>query len=494
MAKEASATSADKDFSAQFLENRKKRRRRRLIALFAVVAAVGGYYYWTTTQVGVEEEAELLIVTIEYGDIENAIPATGALQPKEVVPVGAQASGRLEEILVDVGDYVVEDQVLARIDAAEQALRVRSSELSLRSQRNQVAQREDALSTAKRDYDRTLMLHEAGAATDQELERAYTTLLNAQTQLDNLQLQIEQSETSLEQERVQLNYTEITAPMSGTVISLDQKEGATLNTSQSAPTVMQIADLTTLTVETEISEADISAIETGVDVYFTTLGGGDRRWYGNLRQLDPIPQVSNNVVLYKGRFDVDNTDRDLYPGMTTQVFFVTSQAQNVLTVPIGALTFTESPGEFGGQQTRNQGGRGASNREELAAQFGRGGFGGGRGGGSRGGRGGPQGGNQGGAASGVPSLAGSIALSVPRNATVQLVQDDGSTVVREVVVGATDRVNAEVISGLEQGDRVVAGIVEERLEEDESNDNNNSWSREERYFRSQMSGGGFRPF
>jgi macrolide-specific efflux system membrane fusion protein len=193
--------------------------------------------------------------------------------------------------------------------------------------------------------------------------------------------------------------------------------------------------------------------------------------------------------------------------MTTQVFFVTSQARNVLTVPLGALTFTETPAPNGGPaMSGGQGGRGGNS--ELAAQFRQnggqitpemraqfetmresGGFeGGGFPGGGRGGRGGrggfggfdgSEGGDDAGAGSGSLGLAGSIALSEPRNATVQLVQDDGTRVTREIVVGASDRVNAEVISGLEQGDRVVAGIIQERLEEEESssnNNNNNNWN------------------
>ena len=93
-----------------------------------------------------------------------------------------------------------------------------------------------------------------------ELENAESSLLSARTNLENLRISIEQSKTSLDQERVQLQYTDITAPLAGTIIEITQKEGATLNASQTAPTVMQIADLRTLTVQTEISEADIARL------------------------------------------------------------------------------------------------------------------------------------------------------------------------------------------------------------------------------------------
>jgi macrolide-specific efflux system membrane fusion protein len=526
MTKKHEASIADKEFSAQFLVNRKRRRRRRLAVFFFVVVAGSGGYYWLTQQGTEIVEAEALIVAIGYGDIENAIPAAGMLQPKEVVPVGARASGELVEILVEVGDYVEEGDVLAKIDASEQELRVRSSQLSLQNQQNQVQQRELEVRNAKRDYDRTLALYEAEASTEQEKESAETRLLSAETSLANLLIQIEQSETSLEQEAVQLGYTEIKAPLSGTIISLDQKEGATLNASQTAPTVMQIADLRTLTVETEISEADIQALRTGVDVYFTTLGSGDRRWTGTLRKIDPMGTVQNNVVLFNGSFDVDNSDRELYPNMTTQVFFVTSSARNVLTVPLGALTFTGSPGQDS-QMSGRQGPNGAGGEDfaamreqfrqsggevtpEMRAQIeqrrasggfnGGGGFpGGGGGGGFPGGGGGQRpdgfGGGQGAAGFGddgqgsaggqtvALNLASSIALNEPRNATVEFVLPDGLTEIREVVVGATDRVNAEVISGLKEGDRVIAGIVEAQTEQEESSNNNNNRGNDFRMMR-----------
>jgi len=276
---------------------------------------------------------------------------------------------------------------------------------------------------------------------------------------------------------------------------------------------MQIADLSIMTVETEISEADIAALEEGVDVYFTTLGGGNRRWTGNLRQILPMPTTSNNVVLYTGRFDVDNRDGELYPGMTTQVFFVTSSAKNVLTVPVGSLTFTESPSD--GVQVSGGPGQGGANSEDFAAlreQFqqggeitpemraqvermrasggfgggqrpGGGGFGGGqgRGGGGFGGSQRSGGGNFGGAqGSGgevvALNLAGSIALNEPRHATVEFVLVDGSIEIRGVVVGAMDRINAEVISGLEAGDQVIAGIVQAEVEEDNDDNGRNNFN------------------
>jgi macrolide-specific efflux system membrane fusion protein len=221
-----------------------------------------------------------------------------------------------------------------------------------------------------------------------------------------------------------------------------------------------------MTVETEISEADIGRIEKGMQVYFTTLGGGNRRWYSELRQILPTPVVENNVVLYTGLFDVDNSDGALLSDMTAQVYFVTSSANNVLTVPVGALTFidqqpgqprtavaaraigaADAGGNGGIPQFTGSGPEGMTDemRERLRERLANG-------------QGIPAQGGFGIAANARPGGAQDAA---PRRlATVQVVRADGSQEKREIIVGVTSRIAAEVISGLEVGEQVVAGILQ----------------------------------
>src|SRR5262249_26227061 len=129
----------------------------------------------------------------------------------------------------------------------------------------------------------------------------------------------------------------IYAPMSGTAVAQSAKQGQTLNANQQAPIIVRIADLTTMTVQSHVSEADVSSLKPGMPVYFTTLGNGSKRWYGKLRQIIPTPETVNNVVLYDALFDVDNRDGALMTQMTAQVFFVSAQAKTAVQVPVGAL-------------------------------------------------------------------------------------------------------------------------------------------------------------
>ena len=126
--------------------------------------------------------------------------------------------------------------------------------------------------------------------------------------------------------------------MSGTVVSISAKEGQTLNANQTAPTILQLADLSVMTVQAQVSEADVNKLSTGMAVYFTILGGEGKRWYSHLDKIEPTPVITNNVVLYNALFDVPNDDNLLMTQMTTQVFFIVAKADNALLLPVSAVS------------------------------------------------------------------------------------------------------------------------------------------------------------
>src|SRR5690625_100197 len=132
-------------------------------------------------------------------------------------------------------------------------------------------------------------------------------------------------------------YSKIYAPMSGTVVDLEARRGQTLNANQQAPILMRIADLNTMTVWTEVSEADVNRLTVGMPVYFSPLGNAQKRWHSTLRQVLPTPEEVNNVILYTALFDVENSSGELMTDMTVLVFFVLSEAENVLSVPSSAV-------------------------------------------------------------------------------------------------------------------------------------------------------------
>jgi macrolide-specific efflux system membrane fusion protein len=432
-------------------QRRKKGKSRLLGTLILLAAAAGGgWWYFFGMQEKVAEDQPLL-ATVEIGNIENTIASAGSLKPSDYVDVGAQVSGQLQKLYVDVGDVVEAGQLLAEIDARVQEAKVEASRANLQALEAQLDARRSALELAKANAARQERLMGEDATSQLEFDTTMNSLASAQASLVQLEKQIDQSRASLTSDETTLEFSKIYAPSRGTVVSLEMNEGRTLNATQQAPTILRIADLSLMTVEADISEADIGSVQRGMDVYFTTLGGGTRRWYGKLRQILPTPTVTNNVVLYTGLFDIENADGALLSEMTAQVYFITSQAQNVLTVPLGAVKYpdqAELAARFAARAAANGGG--AQQGTDAAGSFTppqggqRGQFagGGGRGPGAGGGQG-PRGG-----------------AGRPRPATVTVMKDDGTREEREIMVGVTSRVAAEVVSGLQAGEKVIAGIIQ----------------------------------
>ena len=172
------------------------------------------------------------------------------------------------------------------------------------------------------------MMREDATSAD-ALQTAEAARKSALAQQDSIKAQIQQTGSTLRGDEANLGYTKIYAPIAGTVVSQAAKQGQTLNANQQAPIVMRIADLSTMTVQAQVSEADVPKLRVGMDVYFTTLGGDSRRFRGKLRQIPPTPTVVNNVVLYDALFDVANPKQALMTQMTAQVFFVISSADTV---------------------------------------------------------------------------------------------------------------------------------------------------------------------
>ncbi len=417
----------------------RKRHKRRWPMALLVLAIAGGLTYYLTK--GEEVEADKpLIATVEIGSIENTISSAGTVKPSSFVDVGAQVSGQLQTLYVEVGDTVEQGQLLAEIDARTQQSRVNASRSAIEAQEAQIASRRASLQLAKTNAERQERLMAANATSQQDYDTAISNLASANSSLTQLEKQIEQARASLLSEETQLEFTRIYAPIAGTVVSIEMNEGRTLNANQNAPTILRIADLTLMTVEAEISEADIGNLKKGMEIYFTTLSGGNRRWTGELRQILPTPVVESNVVLYTGLFDVQNEDASLLPEMTAQVFFITSAARNVLTVPLGALTFVDPEQLRQGAEAPGTDGESApaAQQRPTGANVGQRAFGGRR----------PQ--------------PGQTAGTMParRFAVARVVKADGTEEERRVVVGVTSRIAAEIISGLEEGEQVVAGIVQ----------------------------------
>lgn len=342
------------------------------------------------------------------GDIESTVLATGTLEAYRLVSVGAQVSGQLKTLKVELGDKVEQGALLAEIDSTTQQNTIRNAEAQLLTAQAQRQAQAAALKQAQLTYQRQKELIAIDATSRQDFEAAEASLATIRAQMEASDAGISQSKIAVDTARVNLGYTQIRAPMDGTVVALIAQEGQTLNANQTAPTILKLAQLDKLTVKAQISEGDVVRVKPGQQVYFTILGEPDKRYYATLRSVEPAPESiknettasststsnSSSAIYYNGRFDVDNPDGTLRISMTAQVHIVLESAQDAVLVPSTAIRL-------------NPNGKGENDGA--------------------------------------------------KNGMVRVMKADGQIEPRRVRVGIDNNIMAQVVSGLEAGERVVAG-------------------------------------
>lgn len=295
---------------------------------------------------------ELLTSEVQQADIEETVLASGTIKAFKQVNVGAQVSGQVKAIHVKLGEKITKGQLIAEIDSLTQQNSLLTSQASLQ---NVQAQREAKMATlrqAELTFKRQQALLTADAGSKNDFESAETSLKSAQADIAALDAQIAQSRISVNTAQVNLGYTRILAPMDGFVVSIPVKEGQTVNSAQSTPTIIKMAKLDTVTVKAEISEADVPKVKPGLKTYFTILGEPEKRYYTTLRAVEPMPSTededststststtstTSSAIYYNGLLDAANPEGKLRISMTAQVNIVLAEANKALVIPSTAL-------------------------------------------------------------------------------------------------------------------------------------------------------------
>ena len=308
---------------------------RRWWWILVLLPVLGGLIWWSPWKG--EDAPPPETVAVGRGSLKVTVSALGTLQPLQFVDVGTQVTGQLRKLHVVIGQAVKKGELIAEIDPTLFESRVGQTSAQIINSKALLADRRAQLALATQRVQRNRTLIDSDAVSRQELEASEAAYEQAQAAVKAIEAQIGQQSAALTFDSTNLRYTKIFAPMDGTVVSLTARQGQTLVAAQQAPVILRIADLGTMTVQAEVSEADISRIKVGTAASFNTLGLPDRRWAGAVRQILPTPETVNNVVLYKVLFDVDNPDAALLPQMSAQVSFLLEKVDDVLVIPAKAL-------------------------------------------------------------------------------------------------------------------------------------------------------------
>lgn len=369
---------------------------RYLVILAAIVIAgwlIKGFFF--------PEEAKPNYITVPAvkTNIEQTVLADGSIKALKQVNVGAQVSGQIKALHVELGDKVTKGQALAEIDDLPQKNDLQNAEAGLKSVQ---AQRQAKLATLKNNqvaFERQRQILAKGVGAKADYDSAKAALDTTKAEIESLDAQIIQAQIAMDTAKLNLGYTKISAPIDGVVVAIPVEEGQTVNAVQSAPTILKVAQLDTMTIEAQISEADVPKVKVGMPVYFTILGEPGKHYSAKLRAIEPAPDSINNsdtstsstssststAIYYNGLFDVENPDGKLRISMTAQVYIILAQAKDTIVIPATALNQTDNDG----------------------------------------------------------------------NATVQVVDSAGNVSNKKVKTGINNNINVQILSGLEEGENVI---------------------------------------
>ena len=260
-----------------------------LIAVcLAIIAAIAWYVLKPKNT-----QPQYITSEVTRGDIEDAVLATGDLEATKMVSVGAQVSGQVKKMYVKLGDQVKQGQLIAQIDSVRQSNDLKTAEANIKNQQAQLTTKQATLAKAEAEYNRQKNMFAQDATSKADYDSALAAFKTAQADIASMDAQIEQSKLTLATSQENLGYTRIVAPMDGTVVAIVTEEGQTVNANQSAPTIVKLAKLDTMTIKAQVSEADVMKVQEGQKVYFTTLGDSEKKRYATLRQVEPAPESIN---------------------------------------------------------------------------------------------------------------------------------------------------------------------------------------------------------
>lgn len=333
--------------------------------------------------------------------VRHVVNATGEVKAAQLVTVGAQVSGQIVKIHVRVGQMVNKGELIAEINATTQQNQLETDKALLQSYQERLESKKISRRIAERQYRREKALRAREAASQEDLESAETAWALARAEVAELEALVRQTELAVNTDMENLGYTRITAPLAGTVVSVPVEEGQTVNAAQSTPTIAQIADLGRMEICLEISEGDIPAVRPGMAVSYTILGEPDVSAHAVLTSIDPgLTTLSDGT--YESSSSSSSSGTAVY--YYGKALVDNGDARLRIGMTVQAVIVT------------------AEKADALT----------------------------------VPLLA---VEDGPEGKIVQVLADNGGTEARRVVTGLSDGVRMEIVDGLREGEKVVAGRV-----------------------------------
>jgi HlyD family secretion protein len=342
------------------------------------------------------------VVTVQSGkvareDLATVVSASGEIKPKTYVNIGANAYGKITHLYVREGDHVKKGQLLAQLENVQSSADVSANQASVQAAETDAIAAEASMKTAeadllraKADYDRNKLDWEraqslfkegliaksdfdsrrnAWAAADAGLTQAQARVAQAKAQNDSANRHVGQARATLTRVTDVLQKTTYSAPYDGVITNLPVREGESVVIGiQNAlgSTLMTLADMSVITAEVKVDETDIVNVRLGQPAEVTIDAIPKKVFHGTVSEIGDNAIVRSSGVStsqqttaseeakdFKVVVTVQDPPRDLRPGLSTTAKITTATRNNVLAIPIQALTIrTKSQLE---QQKANSG-------------------------------------------------------------------------------------------------------------------------------------------
>ena len=321
--------------------------KKRFFILLGLLVATGAVYYFFSSNN--KQETTYLTESVTRGNLEKTVVASGSVESVNEVDVGAQASGKITNLYVKLGQEIKKGEMIADIDSTTQINTLNTKKAALVSYQAQLKAKKTAYDVALSSYNRLSKLYTQKATSLDSVNTAKSTLDNAKAEMEAIEANIKQAEIEVNTAETNVGYTKITAPMDGTVISVPVSEGQTVNANQTTPTIVTIADLSKMKIKPEISEGDITKVKAGQEVSFTILSDSQTAYHSVIDSVDPANTTTSDssstssstssssssttsAIYYYANVLIDNPDRTLRIGMTTENNIKIANAKDVLLV------------------------------------------------------------------------------------------------------------------------------------------------------------------
>lgn len=343
--------------------------------------------------------------------MQSVIQATGTLDAVETIDVGTKISGTISEIYIDYNSIVKKGDLIAEIESESQKAEVEQAKAALLESEASLIGAQAQYRKAQKNYKRTQILAKKDLVSKSDLDADEETLASSLATLQMAKAKVMQSTATLTKANLNLGYTRIYSPVDGVVVAKNVERGQTVAASYQTPSIAEIArDLKQMQVEVNVDEADIGGVAVGQDAIFSVDAHPEIEFKGKVTQIRLSPTEENNVVSYVVIVRLVNEDNLLMPGMTANVSLIMKNVENVLTVPNSALRFQIMEEE---QKKAEQFGPGKKNANITKSS--------------------------------KDSSVFILKKGTPKKVTVKK--------------GITDGVNTEIKTGVNEGDKVITGII-----------------------------------